>query len=933
MRWFGPPEGSDLALRRATDRGVWVLVAAFLVLGVVYSVATPLFEASDELWHYPFVKHLADGHGLPVQDPDNPGPWRQEGSQPPLYYFLAALASRWAPSDDLDELLQPNPHASVGIVRPDGNANVVVHAPGEAFPYRGAALAVHLVRGVSVVLGALTVWFAYLLGCELQPQRPGLALAGAAVVAFTPMFLFISGSVNNDNLVVALSTAWLWLMLRTLRQPPDPGRWALLGALVGLAALSKVSALALAPLAALTLARVAWRRRDWRVFVWGGACLGGAALLVAGWWYYRNWRLYGDPLGWNVFLAISRPRARPPTLAQLWSELPGLGRSYWGVFGWLNVSAPPWFYRLSNGLTLLGAGGLLLGLGRLLLSRRWPAPEVTLRFGLVAGWPLIVLAALIRWTSLTMGTQGRLLFPAIAPLSYLMVLGFSGWGSLVRLPSNVKRQTSDARFLTFDVSRWTSLISGLTYLPPILLAVLAAWIPFGVIAPAYTRPPLLTPAEQAAIPRRLDLTFGDRMELLGYDLDTEQANPGQDLKVTLYWRALGPMDRNYSVFIHLLDENGLKIAQRDAYPGGGTFPTTLWRPGDAIADIYFIPVPVNTFNPNRLSIQAGLYELESGGRLPVRDREGHQWGDSVRFGQVLVRAEPKDGIANPAHFNLENRVALVGYDLDRTAMRPGEALHLTLLWKALAPVDGDYTVSARLLGVDGVAWGQVGGSLADASSGAGWEAGQVISSTHALALRPDAPDGVYYVDCSLRAANAPGDLSVLDRWGQPQDDRAVLTRIRVARDVRPEVAEPAFAFPAIENPLDVAFGDVARLRGFRLDQETVSPAQELGLTLYWEAIHSKPLALSYVVFTHLLDPENRVLAQHDGIPSYGYWPTTAWLEGQAIVDRHYLAFIVDDYEGEGLLEVGLYDPKTLQRLPTSEGGYRVILPVRVVVRP
>ena len=76
-------------------RAIVVFLGLVLVLGVLYSLITPLFEASDELWHYPFVKRLADGQGLPVQYPDQIGPWRQEGSQPPLYYALGGLLTSW----------------------------------------------------------------------------------------------------------------------------------------------------------------------------------------------------------------------------------------------------------------------------------------------------------------------------------------------------------------------------------------------------------------------------------------------------------------------------------------------------------------------------------------------------------------------------------------------------------------------------------------------------------------------------------------------------------------------------------------------------------------------------------------------------------------------------------------------------------------------
>ncbi len=471
--------------------GIVIVLTLFVCLAATYSVVTPLFEASDELSHYPLVKHYAGGGGLPVQDPANPGPWVQEGSQPPLYYWLASLVARLVPSGDPFELLPRNPHADIGLVRPGGNANMVIHTAAERFPYRDTALAIHLVRGLSLLLGALTVLFTYLIGLELQPRRPGLALAAAGVVACTPMFVFISGSVNNDNLVVALATASLWLMLRRLRRPQSVHersthhcteerpqgarlqrlawrfrssavRWALLGLLIGLAALTKVSGLGLFGLAGLALAWTSWRRRDWRLFLRAGTLVVGVAALVAGWWYLRNWRLYGDPLGFNMMVAIAGPRAFRPTLRQLLSEWQGFVRVYWGVFGGMNVVAAEWFYHVCDALALLGASGLVVAAVRRLRQRRCPDVEATARLALVAIWPLAVFAGLVRWTMLTPASQGRLMFPAIASLSYLLVLGWAEWEQLLRTAYCVLRKENDASHGTYHASRITPHVLRIT---------------------------------------------------------------------------------------------------------------------------------------------------------------------------------------------------------------------------------------------------------------------------------------------------------------------------------------------------------------------------------------------------------------------------------------------------------------------------------------
>src|SRR5260221_6502808 len=101
-----------------------LLLIGYVLMGSIYSVVTPIFEASDELWHYPMVKYLADHRlALPVQDPGVDTAWRQEGSQPPLYYMLGALLTSWIDTSDLDTIRKLNPHPDLGVLLPDGNIN------------------------------------------------------------------------------------------------------------------------------------------------------------------------------------------------------------------------------------------------------------------------------------------------------------------------------------------------------------------------------------------------------------------------------------------------------------------------------------------------------------------------------------------------------------------------------------------------------------------------------------------------------------------------------------------------------------------------------------------------------------------------------------------------------------------------------------------
>src|SRR5512140_1590321 len=127
------------------------IVIAFAVLAAIYSSATPIFEASDEVSHYAVVQHIADTGTLPVQQPGVKTPWEQEGSQPPLYYLLVSPIARLIDTRDVTERMYPNPLAFPGDPSLDANRNLIIHSPAENFPWRNTTLAVHLIRFISII--------------------------------------------------------------------------------------------------------------------------------------------------------------------------------------------------------------------------------------------------------------------------------------------------------------------------------------------------------------------------------------------------------------------------------------------------------------------------------------------------------------------------------------------------------------------------------------------------------------------------------------------------------------------------------------------------------------------------------------------------------------------------------------------------------------
>ncbi|MGI5916325.1 MAG: ArnT family glycosyltransferase [Anaerolineae bacterium] len=136
----------------------------------------------------------------------------------------------------------------------------------------------------------------------------------------------------------------------------------------------------------------------------------------------------------------------------------------------------------------------------------------------------------------------------------------------------------------------------------------------------------------------LYVEVGDSIELLGYDLPTTQAQPGESVELTLYWRARQRTDMSFTVFVHLLDEGGQIIGQQDSVPVGGTRPTTGWMPDEIIVDRYVVPVQDGA-GPGVCRIALGMYDPASGARLPLRDETGEGFADDRLLLDRLVTIE------------------------------------------------------------------------------------------------------------------------------------------------------------------------------------------------------------------------------------------------------------------------------------------------------
>ncbi len=251
-----------------------------------------------------------------------------------------------------------------------------------------------------------------------------------------------------------------------------------------------------------------------------------------------------------------------------------------------------------------------------------------------------------------------------------------------------------------------------------------------------------------AIP--LEAEFGDQIRLLGAVTGAETAQPGDILPLTLYWQAEGPVEGDYTVFVHLLGRYERVIAQRDAPPGLGARPTSGWTPGRLVVDPYLLTLPPAVYTPDEAVWEVGLYDAETGQRLPLADGS-----DRVRFGAVTIRPS-----AEPLHLDF-GPVALTGYDVDRLLLAPGETLRVTLDWEGTGPA----AVAVQLVSEEGKV-------VVRAESDS-------PRRTFALQLLSGDPPGAYDLEVQVTDPATGATLPLLGADGQPQGDRARLTKIRL----------------------------------------------------------------------------------------------------------------------------------------------------------
>ncbi|MCS7207938.1 MAG: glycosyltransferase family 39 protein [Fimbriimonadales bacterium] len=376
----------------------WAILAAHVLLASAYNLATPFgnngyANTPDEGAHFQYVVFVAREWRLPVFE--GYAGVGYEAHQPPLYYFLAAVFYHL--------------FGSVG---------------------KG-------VRWLSTACSAGVVWLVWLSLRRIAPERPLLALSGTGFAAFLPMHIAIGSAVGNDALTNFLFAAVLYRLLRDLTAPsPDSSfrEGTILGILLGLALITKATAVLLVPIVALG---AVWGARlqglSWTLGGLKAAVALGIALLMGSWWFIRNAILYDDPLLQRTFVDVFAGTAKAQDFLErgaTWGQYLQLVadwtfRSFWFAYGTPRTASTGLPNFLPDSVYWGLAMWTLMTLFGFLLRLREPTPTgVRVWLILSAATVALVLVSFLLFIRIFFQAQGRYFYPALLPISVFLALGW-----------------------------------------------------------------------------------------------------------------------------------------------------------------------------------------------------------------------------------------------------------------------------------------------------------------------------------------------------------------------------------------------------------------------------------------------------------------------------------------------------------------------------
>jgi hypothetical protein len=603
-----------------------VVLLIYVTIATGHSLVVPLTMGNDEWAHFLYIRFIAEHGRLPANLAERRN-WDEVGyksDDPPLYHlFVSGVTAGVEPTRLLRPINAPQRQLADSVVYP---YEFILHIGPEMFPYRGEVLLWHLARGVSIIFGMVVIGVAYFTSLELFGNRRW-ATQAAALLAFMPAIIFHSSVVSYDSLSAAITSLFLLVGIKTIKQPQRWRWWLLLGGLAGLAITTKYSSVLL-PLEIVFIGWLACRVARQRVIFTRILVAGLAALLAASWWFgFTLWHFNTvETRGWLV--GILEPLmvrgAADSTAVSITAFLLGeenvstdvptspLARDYlylvrhtiesfWSapINGKFVLS--PWLSLLFTVAGLLGLAGLWRVWQRSdEMARTW---LILLLFHTLLIVPLLLVRLFLSFDPLEVAQGRHFLIPAASAIAILLVWGWEQW----------HRKLS--RVCITGLLLW-SVIGQLGWAAVVYPPPLSVWAGE-------------SPEMTATQPRPLDETLVDALHLTGI---AWQESPDQlMLEVTLWWESLAEMQEDYLIELALLDQAGNIVSYTVGHPVQGRYPTRAWEPGDVVKDVHWLPL---------VGPLAGVYQLRL--RLLTREAQPVAENQTISLGEIhLARPAPQ----------------------------------------------------------------------------------------------------------------------------------------------------------------------------------------------------------------------------------------------------------------------------------------------------
>lgn len=647
------------------QRGLLTFVLTlYIAAGIALAVVFPLGEAPDEPAHFTYIRYLALEKKLPILKPRYEDNETVAAHHPPGYYALAAALT--SPFIDGNLRLYLNPLFDWGW-----KATHFINGPEHSFPWRGDYLAWHVARFISLTLGLVNLGIIYFVGRNLF-NSGWMAVACVAYVALNPQFIYLHSYVNNDVLATLAGTLLVFSALNFYHRPTVVN--AFFSALaISLAVLAKPTAVAMLP--GLILAFIlSWRRLSARKRAEVLVILLSIPALLSGWWFVRNLKLYGDFTGLimlRVTLApnyYESPLRIPELIRLLYPMFKQTFKSSWGYFGWLTLPMPDWIFLAIFIAHLVAAAGLVL---KLRTSLKEPAVWI---IGL-SGAGLLVSFLNYNRIANSSGWQGRFLFPAVVVVAVAFIAGWRYW---------FRKKDSVLSLAVAGAGAFLTIYALVALILPVYL------------------PPKFLPAN-ISLPNRMDIPFEGGLRLIGYELPLKKFNPGDSLRLTLYWKLDVPSSVAYRVKVTAYTFTGDCVIPTEESFLFRRYPVPMWKYGMIVRDEYRLRIMEDI---EQVTAPLTLFVLQGKDSQPVPRLDRPEGSGENKAEIAWITVGPRKGPKDEPERKLEavfgdGMIRLLGYTLQGEPIRAGGTFTVTLYWKAEKPVGSNYQIFVHALSEEG----------------------------------------------------------------------------------------------------------------------------------------------------------------------------------------------------------------------------------------